>query len=71
MLCVLCVAGYELQLFDLNKIERKTYMSAGRPIASRESIIKEILEGIAILRSKNPDSVNYYDALAARVNESR
>jgi hypothetical protein len=71
ILCILCVAGYELQLFDLQKISRSIYYSDGRPIASRGSIIKEILEGIAILREKNPQSTAFYQALAERVkNES-
>lgn len=67
MLCVLCVAGYELQLFDLSKISRDVYYSNGRPIASRSSIVNEIKEGIDILRERNPNSWQYYQALKERV----
>jgi hypothetical protein len=67
MLCVLCVAGYELQLFDLKKISRSIYYSDGRPIASRGSIIDEILRGIKILKQRNHSSSEFYQVLAEKV----
>lgn len=63
MLCLLCVAGYELRLFDLKNIPTEMVKSNGQPITSRNSIAEEILYGIQMLREKNPESSSYYDQL--------
>lgn len=63
MLCLLCVAGYELRLFDLKNIPTEMVKSNDQPITSRNSIAEEILYGIEMLREKNPESSSYYDQL--------
>lgn len=63
MLCLLCVAGYELRLFDLKNIPTEMVKSNDQPITSRHSIAEEILYGIQMLREKNPESSTYYDQL--------
>lgn len=63
MLCLLCVAGYELRLFDLKNIPIQMVKSNNQPITSRSSIAEEILYGIEMLREKNPESSSYYDQL--------
>lgn len=63
MLCLLCVAGYELRLFDLKNIPKEMVKSNNQPITSRNSIAEEILYGIEMLREKNPESSSYYDQL--------
>ena len=67
MLCVLCVAGYELQLFDLKKISTEMYYSDNRPIGSKDTIKSELYEGIEILKKYNPECLNYYDSLKNRI----
>lgn len=63
MLCLLCVAGYELRLFDLKNIPLDMVKSNGQPITSRKSISDEILFGINMLETVNPDSKQYYNQL--------
>ena len=67
MLSVLCVAGYELQLFDLSKIKNEMYYSDNRPIGSKSSIKAELFDGINILVKYNPNYKDYYLALKERI----
>lgn len=68
MLCLLCVAGFELNLFDLSSIPRSTVYTNNQPICSRNSIYNEIMRGIEMLREKNHGSDLYYDHLTQYVN---
>lgn len=63
MLCILCVAGYELRLFDLKNIPMDMVKSNGQAITSRKTLADEILIGIDMLLEQNPDSVSYYKQL--------
>lgn len=63
MLCIMCVAGYELRIFDLKNIPKKTVYSNGQEITSRGSLTSELLRGIELLREANPDSSEYYNQL--------
>lgn len=71
MLAILCVAGFELQLFDLTKIPKEMVNSNGQPITSRTSLRDEILYGIELLKKYNSDvkSQDYYNKLMAVVFE--
>ena len=69
MLCILCVAGYELQLFDLKKIKRQMYYSDTRPIGSKDTIKSELIEGIGILKKYNPQYGYYYSTLENRIKK--
>lgn len=69
MLCVLCVAGYELQLFDLKKISKEMYYSDNRPIGSKDTIKSELFEGIEILKKYNPNCRDYYETLKKRIKD--
>lgn len=68
MLCILCVAGLELDLFDLAKIPRSMIYTNGQPIGSKETLINELNRGIDILTEINPASKKYYDNLRYYVN---
>lgn len=63
MLSIICVAGYELRIFDLKNIPKKTVYSNGQEITSRDSLTHELLQGIKFLRKANPNSKAYYDQL--------
>lgn len=63
MLCIICVAGYELRLFDLKNVPKETVKSNGQIITNRNSLGNEILTGIVLLREQNPGSQKYYDNL--------
>lgn len=71
MLAILCVVGFELQLFDLAKIPKEMVNSNGQPITSRTSLRDEILYGIELLKKYNTDveSQDYYNKLMAVVFE--
>ena len=71
MLSILCVAGFELQLFDLSKIPKQTVFSNNQPITSRSSLRDEILSGIEILKQYNTsvESQDYYNKLISVVYE--
>lgn len=69
MLCIMCVAGYELRIFDLKNIPKKTVYSNGQEITSRGSLTSELLRGIELLREANPDSSEYYDQLEAVIKK--
>lgn len=68
MLCVVCVAGFELQLFDLSKVPVKTIYTNGQIITNRDNLKREIREGISMLRAENKNSGAYYDQLLNFVN---
>lgn len=63
MLCIMCVAGLELDLFDLSSIPINTVYTNNQPICSRNSVCNELMRGIEILRDKNKGSDVYYDHL--------
>lgn len=63
MLSIICVAGYELRIFDLKNIPKSTVYSNGQEITSRGSLTRELLQGIKLLREANPKSSDYYDQL--------
>lgn len=63
MLCIMSVAGLELNLFDLSKIPNTTVYTNGQPIGSKQSLKNELFTGISILEKENPNSKNYYDKL--------
>ena len=63
MLSIVCVAGYELRIFDLKNVPKKTVYSNGQEITSRSSLTAELMNGIKLLREANPNSSDYYDQL--------
>lgn len=74
MLCLLCVAATELDLIQIDKLPDNIYMSNGRPITSRSSIIDEIIFGIDMLidaNKNNPQIVEYYNFKKVIINKKR
>lgn len=67
MLCILCVAGYELQLFDLSKVPINVVYTNGQPLTSKGGLRNEIINGIKMLEQVNPDSKTYYQHLKQSV----
>lgn len=63
MLCIITVAAFELQLFDIKKIPFSTVYSNGQELLSRMSIRKELIVGINELKQANPNEELYYDKL--------
>lgn len=68
MLCIICVAGFELSLFNLESIPRSMVYTNNQPICSRMSIYNELMRGIEILRAKNPGAELYYNHLTEYIN---
>lgn len=68
MLCILCVAGLELDLFDLSKIPSTMIYTNGQLIGSKETLRKELNRGIDILSDINVGSKKYYDNLRYYIN---
>lgn len=74
MLCLLCVAATELDLIQVDKIPNDVYMSNGRPITSKNSIIDEICYGCDMLIEANkhiPKYVEYYKNKKIMINKKR
>lgn len=69
MLCIMCVAGIELDLFDLSAIPRDVVYTNNQEICSRNSIYRELMNGIELLRAKNKGSNLYYDHLTEYINK--
>ena len=63
MLCIMAVAGLELNLFDLSKIPNSMIYTNGQPIGSKQTLIKELFRGIDMLEKENPSSKNYYEKM--------
>ena len=68
MLCILCVAGLELDLYDLSKIPHSMIYTNGQPIGSKKSLKEELNLGIDLLKEQNPESETYYENLRQYVN---
>lgn len=72
MLCLLCVAGTELDILHIENIPSDIYTSNNRPITSRESIKAEVLYGIDMLIEANRDDksvVEYYECRRKFINK--
>ena len=71
MLCLMCVVGYELRLFDLECIPKDMFYSNGQPITCRNSIKRELNFGIDMLEKVNntEDDYKYYEALRKNIND--
>lgn len=72
MLCLVCVAAYELNLLQLDRVSKSMLYSNGQPICSRESLKKELNYGLDMLESVNTtdDDREYYEALRKRINST-
>ena len=67
LLCIITVAAFELQLFDITKIPMETVYSNGQELLSRKSIKQELLIGIDELRKANPTEEQYYHKLVSYI----
>lgn len=67
LLCIVSVAAFELQLFDITKIPNDVVYSNGQELMSRKSIKNELLIGIDELRKANPSEEEYYNKLVSYI----
>lgn len=68
LLSLLSLASFELGFIRIGAINHSMYTTNGQAILSRGDIKHEILHGIELVKSKNPDRVKFYDELAAYVS---
>lgn len=60
MLKIMCAAGFELKMFDLQNIPEAMVYSNGQEITNRRSLQEEIIDGFNELIRHNPKSEKHY-----------
>lgn len=64
LLSLLCLAAMELGFIRISAIHSELYTTNGQPVLCRGDIKNEILNGIELVKSKNPKMINHYNQFA-------
>lgn len=64
LLSLLCLAAMELGFIRISAIHPGLYTTNGQPVLCRNDIKDEILNGIELVKSKNPKMIDHYNQFA-------
>lgn len=67
LLSLLCLAAYELGFVNLRNMQKNVYLTNGQPILCQSDMKNEILRGIELMISNQPNYADHYKQMAEHI----
>jgi hypothetical protein len=68
LLSLICLAAFENGFIQLQKMPCAMFTTNGQPIISKQLMINEIIEGIALLSPRFPELKIYFEEMVKYLN---